>query len=80
MGVDQLYLRYHKFKELTFPAIPKTDWNRCFQDLVTIEEGLVFGDAIGKCDALPFTFEVENKEPIRSKPIMYAKAEREWIN
>jgi hypothetical protein len=29
---------------------------------------------------MPFTFEVDNKEPIRSKPIMYPKAEREWIN
>jgi hypothetical protein len=51
-----------------------------FNDLKELEGGLVFGDAIGCCDVLPFNFSVNNEEPIRSKPLPYPKDARNWIN
>jgi hypothetical protein len=77
---DEMYLRYMKLKDITFPLMPKSHWGYLFRDLVSIEEGLVFGDAIGCCDTLPFRFDIVGDECIRSKPIMYAKEERDWIN
>ncbi len=57
--------------------MPEDTWHLYFKDLVSIEEGLVYGDAIGKCDILPFNFEMsENTKPTKSKPIMYGKFER----
>ena len=81
MDEDQLYRRYEKFKDITFPLIPEERWHLLFKDLVSIEEGLVYGDAIGKCDVLPFSFEMhQDTVPVKSKPIMYSKNERDWIN
>lgn len=49
-------------------------------DLIPLEKGLVFGDAIGRVDEFPFTFKVEDATPIRQRAIPYSKVERAWIN
>lgn len=77
---NAMYLRYMKLKDITFPLMPKEHWSGLFKDLVSLESGLVFGDAIGKCTILPFSFKVTNDDPVRNKPIMYPKKERQWIN
>lgn len=80
LNEDQLYLRYQKLKDVTFPMLKEEYWPMFMKDLVMLETGLVFGEAIGECDILPFKFEVTNSAPIRNKPIPYPKEEREWIN
>ena len=71
-------MRYLKFNHITFPIVPEEDWKYYFQDLVHLEHGLVFGDCIGECDIMPFTFEVADKTPIREKPIPYPEEARKW--
>ena len=39
----------------------------------------MFGDAIGLCSKYPFHFKVTDPEPILSKPIPYAKPQREFL-
>jgi hypothetical protein len=71
MSEDQLYLRYLKFKDVTFPLVAQEDWHLFFNDLLLLEKGLVFGNCIGESNVLPFNFEVNSDIPIRSKPIPY---------
>jgi hypothetical protein len=56
--------------------IPKEEQARFLKDLIPIEKGLVYGNAIGEVSEFPFTFEVHDPTPIRHKAIPYAKQER----
>lgn len=49
------------------------------KDLLPIEEGLVFGNAIGLADEHPFNFKVNDPTPIKQRAIPYARPERAWI-
>lgn len=40
----------------------------------------MFGSAIGLVKEYPFQFRVQDKTPIRQRPIQYNKDERQWIN
>ncbi len=73
------YLRYRKFAKLNLGVAPEADQPYFLQELLPLERGLVFGDAIGLADRYPFTFKVNSMDPIRQRPIAYAKEEREWI-
>lgn len=76
---DELYLRYQKFSVVEFPEAPDHLWKGYFADLLQFERGLVFGDAIGEVTDFEFRPDVVNEQPIREKPIPYARHEREWI-
>ncbi len=80
MTEDEAYLRYQKFRDVTFPAVDKADWPKYFRDLIPLEHGLVFGGAIGYCPDHPLSMHIEDDTPIRAKPIQYARPERRWIN
>ena len=79
LGEQQMYLRYLKFKEVTFPEVPRAEWHRYYNDLLEFEPYLVWGGSIGCCEEYPFHFEVDAKTPIRMKPTPLAKPAREWV-
>lgn len=75
----EAYLRYQRFSKVDFGEAPQSMWPKLFQDLLKVEGGLVFGDAIGLVEEFRFKFAVKNATPHREKPKPYAKDEREWI-
>ena len=79
MQDGDLYDRYLRFKNVTFGEMPQEEWKQCFAELLPMERGLVFGDAIGRVDEFEFTFEVRDRSIIREKAIPYSRPEREWI-
>ena len=79
LGEDGNYLRYQQFSKLDLGVVPLEDKGRYYQDLLPLERGLVFGDAIGRVDEFKFRFTVLDNSPIRQRPIAYAHDEREWI-
>lgn len=74
------YRRYVKFKDLTFPTVPESEWPGYLADLVRLEGGLVWGDAIGHMPKYPFRFVVTDPSPFKQRPIMYPRDERQWIS
>lgn len=74
------YIRYMRFKNVSFGELPESHHAQAFQDLLKFERGLVYGDAIGEVVEFEFAFELSDKSIIREKPIPYARNERAWIN
>ena len=54
-----------KLKDVTFQTVDKAEWSEYFHDLLEVEVGLVFGDAIGCVGEHPFKFTVLDPTPIR---------------
>lgn len=79
LGEWRLYQRYLWLHKLEFPAAPKEMWPRLYQDLLRVEAGLVYGDAIGLVAEHPFRFTVEDGTPIRQKPRPLPARERQWV-
>jgi hypothetical protein len=75
----RLYMRYQRFRKLSFPAAPEGMRPRLYQDLLRVEAGLVYGDAIGLVAEHPFRFAVEDATPIRQKPRPLPARERQWV-
>lgn len=48
LGEDKLYVRYKCFKDIQVGVVSEEFKRRMFRDLLTLEKGLVYGDAIGK--------------------------------
>ena len=59
--------------------IPEDERGPYYRDLLPLERGLVFGDAIGTVKEFPFRFRVVDDTPIRQRPIGYSHEERQWI-
>ena len=59
----ELYTRYRKFSRITFEVIPRSDWWQFYRDLLPMENGFAYGEAIGHVD-YPFEFEVTDARPI----------------
>ena len=57
-GTDEeaMYLRYMKLSRLKFPVVPHEHWKRFYHDLLPLEHGLVFGNAIGRADRFAYRF------------------------
>ena len=54
-----------RLKDVKFPTVDESRWGDFFLDLLEVEGGLVFGDAIGRVDRYPFKFEVVDPNPIK---------------
>ncbi len=80
MGLVELHRRYQRFHKVRFGVILESEQLPYLRELIPLEKGLVYGDAIGRVDEFPFKFEVSDNTPIRLRPIPYSKAERKWIN
>ena len=65
---------------MKFGLVGEGDQIKFLRDLIPLEAGLVYGDAIGKVTEFPFSFQVHDCTPIRHRPIPYARVERDWIN
>jgi hypothetical protein len=76
MSLQRLHLRYQRFHKVKFGMVPESEQAGYLHDLVPIEEGLVYGDAIGRVDEFPFKFRVEDPTPIRQRAIPYSRVER----
>lgn len=61
----ELYSRYKKLSNVSMPMVPPELQPPYLRDLVQVEEGLVYGDAIGLVDEFPFKFEVTDNTPIK---------------
>ena len=79
-SLQELHMRYQRFHKIKFGLIPPEEYVRYFRELIPIEQGLVYGDAIGSVTEFPFMFSVQDPTPIRQRPIPYSRVEREWIN
>ena len=79
MTEEDAYRRYLKFKDVTFGEAPEHMWKECYQSLLPLERGLVYGDAIGEVAEFEFRFDVTDPTPIREKPLPYKKEERQWV-
>lgn len=64
-GIDGNYLRYQQFSKLDLGVVPLEDRGRYYRDLLPLERGLVFGDAIGWVEEFKFRFTVLDDTPIR---------------
>jgi hypothetical protein len=73
-------MRYQRFHKVKFGLVEAEEQLRYLRELIPIEKGLVYGDAIGRVEEFPFAFDVHDCTPIRQRPIPYARGEREWIN
>jgi hypothetical protein len=51
-----------------------------YQDLLLIEDFLVWGSSIGLAPDYPFNFKVDDTERICKKPTPLAKESRDWVN
>lgn len=78
-GEDANYLRYRQFKGLDLGVIPSGERGPYYRDMLPLERGLVFGDAIGLVPEFPFRFSVLDATPIKQRPIAYCAGERQWI-
>ena len=76
---DALYIRYLRLSPVTFGVVPRSEWGPFLRDLVVMEPSLVWGEVIGCAEKFPFRLQVEDQRPLRQKPIVYPRAEREWI-
>jgi hypothetical protein len=79
MTAKDAYIRYMRFKDVSFGALPPEHHLQAYQDLLVFERGLVYGDAIGEVVEFEFGFEIFDDSIIREKPIPYARNERQWI-
>ena len=59
--------------------MPRPQWARLYADLLEFEPYLVFGEYIGLVAEHPFTFSLTDTRPIRQKPFLYAREERQWL-
>ena len=80
LNEQELYLRYLKLKDVKFGIVPEEQWHKYYNDLLEVENYLVFGSSIGEVKQYPFIFTVENTEPIRKKPTPLPKEARDWVN
>ncbi len=46
-------------------VVPEEERGPYYRDLLPLERGLVFGDAIGLVEEFPFRFQVRDDTPIR---------------
>ena len=76
---DEAYIRYLKFHQVTFPAVPEQYWYLFFRDLVLLEQCFVVGDSIGCVERYPYVFSVRDETPIHCKPIVYPPVARDWL-
>jgi hypothetical protein len=70
------YIRYTRFKNVSFGELPVELHREAYGDLLRFERGLVYGDAIGEVKEFEFRFEVADDAVIREKAIPYARNER----
>lgn len=56
--------------------VPEEERGPYYRDLLPLERGLVFGDAIGLVEEFEFKFKVLDDTPIRQRPIGYSQEER----
>ena len=56
--------------------VPEEERGPYYRDLLPLERGLVFGDAIGLVEGFEFKFKVLDDTPIRQRPIGYRQEER----
>ena len=59
--------------------IPEAERGKYYRDMLPLEKGLVFGDAIGWVEEFKFRFKVVDPTPIKHRPIAYSFEERQWI-
>jgi hypothetical protein len=78
--LQALHMRYQRFHKVKFGLGSEEEKLQWLKELIPLERGLVYGDAIGRVEEFPFTFAVHDRTPIRQRPIPYARGEREWIN
>lgn len=74
-----MYLRYLRMKQVKFGA-NVGDKRKYYQDLLEVEDYLVWGSSIGCATQYPFRFEVDDLEKIRKKPTPLPKKARDWVN
>lgn len=80
-GEDEsaMYERYMKFSRIKFGVVPEEHWGVFYRDLLPFENGLVYGDKIGRVDRFAYRFRVADPRPIRHKPFSFPKRERQWV-
>ena len=63
ISADDLYLRFLKLSDKTFPAAPKQCWPALYQCLAKLEMCFVAGEAMGVVHDHPFEFTVHDATP-----------------
>ena len=76
---DDLYLRFLKLRDKTFPAAPAACWPQLFQCLANLEDCFVVGEAMGVVHDHPFVFTVQDPTPFVQRPLPAPPQAAEWL-
>jgi hypothetical protein len=64
-SLSALHMRYQRFHKVKFGMGDEGEQLQCLRELIPLERGLVYGDAIGRVEEFPFVFDVHDRTPIR---------------
>ena len=76
---DDLYIRYLKLHDKTFPAVPAAAWPLLYQCITQLEDCFIMGEAMGVVHEHPFMFEVVDPTPFAQVPMQAAPAVEDWL-